>query len=87
MLWAEHPHSRLSTRYDPLPYCSANLLMEQVNSPSYDWYHDMGQNLHQHDFIFLARMQTARQMEQRTEQFLDRDRVLERLLEEGTFDR
>ena len=61
--------------------------MEQVDSPSYDWYHDEGQDLHQRDFIFLARMQTACRMQQRVEQFPDRDRVLEPLMEEGTFDR
>ena len=61
--------------------------MEQVDSPSYDWYHDEGQDLHQCDFIFLAQMQTARRMQQRVEQFPDRGRVLEQLLEEGTFDR
>ena len=32
-------------------------------------------------------MQTARRMQQRVERFPDRDRVLERLMEEGTFDR
>ena len=43
--------------------------MEQVDSPSYDWYHDEGQDLHQRDFIFLARMQTARRMQQQVERF------------------
>ena len=32
-------------------------------------------------------MQTARRMQQRVERFPDRDRVLEHLMEEGTFDR
>ena len=61
--------------------------MDQVDSPSYNWYHDKGQDLHQRDFLFLARMQTACRMQQRVERFPDRDRVLERLMEEGTFDR
>ena len=60
--------------------------MDQVDSPSYNWYHDEGQDLHQCDFLFLARMQTAHRMQQRVERFPDRDRVLERLMEEGTFD-
>ena len=84
---ANHPRSRLSTCYHPDPYRSPSLLMEQVDSPSYDWYHDEGQDLHQRDFIFLARMQTAHRMQQRVERFPDRDQVLERLMEEGTFDR
>ena len=62
-------------------------MMDQIDSPSYDWYHNKGQDLHQCYFLFLARMQTARCMQQRAERFLDRDRVLERLMEEGTFDR
>ena len=61
--------------------------MDQVDSPSYSWYHNEGQDLHQRDFLFLARIQTARRMQQRVERFPDRDRVLERLMEEGTFDR
>ena len=81
-----HPRSRLSTRHHPAPYRSPCLLMEQVDSPSYNWYHDEGQDLHQHNFIFLAWMQTARRMQQRAERFPDRDHVLERLMEEGTFD-
>ena len=61
--------------------------MDQIDSPSYDWYHDEGQDLHQHDFLFLARMQMARRMQQWVERFPNRDQVLERLMEEGTFDR
>ena len=60
--------------------------MDQVDCPSYDWYHDEGQDLHQRDFIFLARMQMAHRMQQRAERFPDQDRVLECLMEEGTFD-
>ena len=62
-------------------------MMDQVDSPSYNWYHDKGQDLHQCDFLFLARMQMACRMQQRAERFPDRDRVLEHLMEEGTFDR
>ena len=62
-------------------------MMDQVDSPSYDWYHDEGQDLHQRDFLFLAQMQTACRMQQRAERFPDQDRVLECLLEEGTIDR
>ena len=84
---ANHSRSRLSTRYHPAPYRFPSLMMDQVDSPSYNWYHDEGQDLHQRDFLFLAWMQTARRMQQWVERFPDRDRVLERLMEEGTFDR
>ena len=84
---ANHPRSRLSTRYHPTPYRSPSLMMDQVDSPSYDWYRDKGQDFHQCDFIFLARMQTAHHIQQQAERFPDRDQVLERLMEEGTFDR
>ena len=87
MSCANHSRSRLSTRYHLAPYRSPSLMMDQVDSPSYNWYHDEGQDLHQCDFLFLARMQTARCMQQRVERFPDCDRVLERLMEEGTFDR
>ena len=83
---ANHPRSRLSTRYAPELYCSANQLMDQMDHAAYNWYGDVGQDLHQRDFIFLARMQTARRLEQHVSRFLDQDKVLERLLEEGMFD-
>ena len=60
--------------------------MDQVDSPSYNWYHDEGQDLHQCNFIFLSWMQMARHMQQRVERFPDRDRVLEHLMEDGMFD-
>ena len=87
MSCANHPRSRLSTRYAPKPYRSANQLVDQMDHAAYNWYGDVGQDLHQQDFIFLAHMQTARRLEQRVSHFPDRDKVLERLPEEGTFDR
>ena len=83
----DHPRSRLSTHHYSAPYRSPSLMMDQVDSPSYNWYYDEGQDIYQRDFIFLARMQTAHHMQQRVERFPDQDRVLERLMEEGTFDR
>ena len=62
---AVHPRSCLSTHYTPEHYRSANQLMDQMDHAAYNWYHDVGQDLHQRDFIFMAHMQTARQMEQR----------------------
>ena len=51
------------------------------------WYSSAGEDLYLKDFIFQARMQTARRAAQRWECFPRRDRVLDRLIEEGTFDR
>src|SRR5258705_4706383 len=51
------------------------------------WYHDTGADLHPRDFMFQARIQTAHRLSQRAIRFPSRDLVLERLLEEGTFDR
>ena len=87
MSCAVHPRSCLSTGYAPEPYRLSNQLMDQMDHAAYNWYHDVCQDLRQRDFIFMARMQTARCMEQHVSRFRDRDRVLKRLLEEGTFDR
>ena len=51
------------------------------------WYGDVGEDLHQRDFIWLTRMQLARRMSERIRRFPGRDLVLDRLLEEGVLDR
>ena len=51
------------------------------------WYHNMGADLHPRDFMFQACIQTARRLSQRAIHFPSHDMVLERLLEEGTFNR
>jgi hypothetical protein len=51
------------------------------------WYQHAGEDLYLHDLLFQARIQTARRASQRVRRFPLRDRVLDRLIEEGTFDR
>src|SRR5258705_4865994 len=51
------------------------------------WYHDTVPDLQTRDSLLQARIQTARRLSQRAVRFPSRDLVLERLLEEGTFDR
>lgn len=71
----------------PAPYPSPLDLMTRVDADGEDWYQDTGIELYLSDFIWLAHMQSARCMTQRAERFPGRDLVLERLMEEGTFDR
>ena len=52
-----------------------------------DWYNDAGRDLHLVDLLFQSRIQTARRMSQRVDRFPNRDRVLERLMAEGLFNR
>ena len=50
------------------------------------WYNDCADDLHLCDFIWFARMQIAHCMSISGRQPHGGDQVLERLLEEGTFD-
>ena len=52
-----------------------------------DWYNHAGRDLHLIDLLFQAHIQTARRMSQCVDRFPNRDRVLERLMAEGLFDR
>ena len=61
--------------------------MERVDGSGNAWYHEVAPDLHLRDFVWHARMQTGRRLEDRKSRFPDRDRVLERLLEEGIYDR
>lgn len=76
-----------STRMYPAPYPSSLDLMNRVDAAREDWYQDTGPELHLSDFVWLAHMQSARRMTQRTERFLECDLALECLMEEGIFDR
>ena len=87
MSTANHPRARGMTRFSPTPYPSADSIIARMDEDNDTWYHDTGADLHPRDFIFQARIQTARRLSQRAVRFPSRDRVLERLLEEGTFDR
>ena len=87
MSTANYPRARGTTRFSPTPYPSADSIIARMDADDDYWYHDTGADLHPRDFIFQARIQTARRLSQRAVRFPSRDLVLERLLEEGTFDR
>ena len=58
-----------------------------ADAPNDPWYDHLGDDLFYRDFIFQNRLQSARRMAQHMDRFPGRDRVLERLMIEGTFDR
>ena len=68
------------------PYTTADSLIQRVDGQGEDWYHDEANDLHLRDFIWFARMQTARRMRDRGTRVRNIDRVLDRLLVEGIFD-
>src|SRR5882724_4640365 len=83
---ANHPRARGTTRFSPTPYPSSDAIIARMDNDDDHWYHDTGADLHPRNFIFQARIQTARRLSQRAICFPSRDLVLERLLEEGMFD-
>ena len=83
---ASYDRARDSTRQYPRPYPSPAAIALCMESGD-DWYNHAGRNLHLIDLLFQARIQTARRMSQRMDRFPNRDRVLERLMAEGLFDR
>jgi hypothetical protein len=87
MTRVSYPRTRNSSRLCPQPYPSPADLISRVDAEGNAWYRDVGDDLHMRDFIWLTRMQSARRMEERVRRFSNRDLVMERLLEEGTFDR
>ena len=87
MSTTNHSRARGTTRFSPVPYPSSDSIIAQMDEDNDQWYHDTGADLHPWDFIFQACLQTARCLSQRAVHFPSRDLVLERLLEEGTFDR
>src|SRR5882724_7860060 len=87
MSTANHSCAHGTTRFSPTPYPSLDSIIARMDEDNDHWYHDMGADLHPRDFLFQARIQTARRLSQRAMRFPSRDRVLEQLLKEGTFDR
>src|SRR5882724_9325650 len=87
MSTASHPRARGTTRFSPVPYPSSDSIIARMDEDNDQWYHNTGADLHPRDFMFQARIQTARHLSQRAVRFPSRNMVLERLLEEGTFDR
>ena len=52
-----------------------------------NWYNHAGHDLHLINLLFQAHIQTAHRMSQCVDCFPNQDRVLERLMAEGLFDR
>ena len=71
----------------PHPYPTAHFLIKRIDQAGDGWYSDCADNLHLRNFIWFARMQTACRMSISGRQPRGGDQVLERLLEEGIFDR
>jgi hypothetical protein len=84
-----YPRARGSTRFGPRPYPSLRQIAARIdaNDARESWYDHTGDDLHFRDFGFQARIQVARRLNQRADRGIGRDRILERLLVEGTFDR
>ena len=83
---ASYGRARDSTCQYPCPYPSLAAIALRMESGE-EWYTHAGRNLHLVDLLFQARIQTACQMSQRVDRFPNQDRVLERLMVEGPFDR
>ena len=57
-----HTCAANSSRMYPRPYPSALSLIERIDQAGDGWYGNCANDLHLHDFIWFARMQTARCM-------------------------
>ena len=82
-----YSRSANSTTMYARPYTTADSLIQRVDQQGEDWYHDEASDLHLRDFIWFARMQTARRMRDQGMRVRNIDRVLDQLLVEGMFDR
>ena len=82
-----YSHSANSMAMYTRLYATADSLIQRVNQQGEDWYHKNANDLHLHDFIWFAQMQTAQRMRDRGARVRNIDRVLDQLLAEGIFDR
>ena len=57
-----HTHAANSMCMYLYPYPTAHPLIERVDEAGDGWYSDCADNLHLRNFIWFARMQTARHM-------------------------
>ena len=83
---ASYDWARDSTRQYPCPYPSPAIIALRMESKE-DWYTHAGRDLHLVDLLFQAHIQTACRMSQQVDRFPNQDRVLERLMAEGLFNR
>ena len=77
-----YPHLRSSI----IEYATVKNMMERVDGIGNAWYNTPVDNLYLHDFVFFTRMQTVHCMTERYRCFPKRDKVLNHLMEEETFD-
>src|SRR5258708_39925049 len=72
-----YTRARNSSCLQPHPYPSPQLIMTCVDYADDErWYQDEGQDLHLSDFVFLARMQTARRLSQHVAHFPEHNPAL-----------
>ena len=83
---ASYDRARDSTCQYPRPYPSPAAITLRMESGE-EWYAHAGRDLHLVDLLFQAHIQTAHRMSQWVDRFPNWDRVLERLMAEGLFDR
>ena len=62
-------------------------IADHMNVEGTDWYSSPAEDLYLRDFVWFTQMQTACRMTERYCCFPHRDKVLDCLLEEGSFDR
>ena len=86
MTRSHYSRTRTSPQSNPVPYPTREAIMARMDVDGEEWYSSVGEDLYLKDFIFQTQMQTARRAAQRWERFPRRDHVLDRLIEEGTFD-
>ena len=77
-----YPHSHSSI----VEYATVENMIERVDGVGNAWYNTLADDLYLHNFVFFTRMQTMHRMTDRYRCFPKRDKVLNRLMEEGTFD-
>ena len=75
-----HSHSSI------VEYATIENMMERVDGIGNTWYNTPVDDLYLRNCVFFTRMQTMRRMTDRYRRFPKRDKVLDRLMEEGTFD-
>ena len=57
-----YAHSANSTAMYTRLYATADSLIQRIDQQGEDWYHDEANDLHLHNFIWYAQMQTAQRM-------------------------
>jgi hypothetical protein len=79
--------ARNSSTLWPSPYPLPSAITALVDDHSSDrWYWNEGDDFYFRDFLYQSRMQTTHCLSQRVTRYLTRDRILECLMVEGTFD-